>query len=58
MEIARLLNAYRELEQNAEDDAAWWALARRVVTVAVGTGLRRGEMLGSAGATSTCSKGA
>jgi integrase len=46
VEIARLLNAYRDLEQDAEDDAEWWALARRLVTVAVGTGLRRGELLG------------
>ncbi len=46
VEIARLLTAYRQLEQDAEDDAEWWALARRVVTVAVGTGLRRGELLG------------
>jgi hypothetical protein len=33
-EIARLLTAYRELELNADKDAAWWAVARRLVTVA------------------------
>jgi integrase len=47
VEIAKLLNAYRELEAGAEaDERPWWELARRIVTVAVGTGLRRGELLG------------
>jgi integrase len=46
-EIARLLAAYRQLEADAEEDERpWWALARRIVVVAVGTGLRRGELLG------------
>jgi integrase len=46
-EIARLLAAYRQLEAHAEEDERpWWALARRIVVVAVGTGLRRGELLG------------
>jgi integrase len=47
VEIARLLAAYRQLEADAEEEERpWWALARRVVVVAVGTGLRRGELLG------------
>jgi integrase len=47
VEIARLLAAYRELAADAdEDERPWWALTRRLVTVAVGTGLRRGELLG------------
>jgi integrase len=47
VEIARLLSAYRELEAEADEETApWWALARRLVTVAVGTGCRRGELLG------------
>jgi integrase len=47
-EIAGLLAAFRELEAEEEDEAerAWWGVARRAVTVAVGTGLRRGEVLG------------
>ena len=47
VEIARLLTAYRQLEDDADvDERPWWPLARRIVTVAVGTGLRRGEVLG------------
>jgi integrase len=48
VEIARVLSAYRERETDADDEEqrVWWALARRVFTVAVGTGLRRGELLG------------
>src|SRR5262249_44864809 len=48
VEIARLLIAYRELELNPPKDTEreWWALSRRIVTVALGTGLRRGELLG------------
>ncbi len=47
VEIARLLAAYRQLEADAADgEREWWAIARRVVTVALGTGLRRGELLG------------
>lgn len=45
-EIARLLTAYAELQAAAEEaERAWWALTRRVVTVALGTALRRGELL-------------
>jgi integrase len=45
-EIARLLAAYRELEQGAErEEREWWALSRRLVEVALGTALRRGELL-------------
>jgi integrase len=47
-EIAALLTAYRELEVDADPDAVWWRLARRIVTLALGTGLRRGELLGLA----------
>jgi integrase len=47
VEIARVLAAYREQEADAVDEQrVWWALARRVFVVAVGTGLRRGEILG------------
>jgi integrase len=46
-EIACLLAAYRELEAEAEaDEAAWWRIARRIVTLALATALRRGELLG------------
>jgi integrase len=45
-EVARLLTAYRELAVREPDDALWWNLARRMVLVALGTGLRRGELLG------------
>jgi integrase len=45
-EIARLLTAYRELEREAEPaEREWWALTRRLVEVALGTALRRGELL-------------
>jgi integrase len=46
-EIARLLTAYRELEVEPPEKttAEEWRQARRVVTVALGTGLRRGELL-------------
>ena len=46
-EIARVLAAFRELEAEEEDEQErlWWRIARRAVTVAVGTGLRRGELL-------------
>src|SRR5262249_49240167 len=47
VEIAQLIAAYRELEADADEAGRqWWALARRLVTVAVATGLRRGELLG------------
>ncbi len=46
-EITALLRAYRELEARAEgDNRYWYAAARRMVTVALSTGLRRGELLG------------
>ena len=46
VEVARLVTAYRRLEQDAEEEArAWWCLARRMVTVALGSDLRRGELL-------------
>jgi integrase len=47
-EIAAVMAAFRELEAEEEDDdeRQWWGIARRAVTVAVGTGLRRGELLG------------
>jgi integrase len=46
-EIARLLTGYHQLEADPPDDttAAQWRQARRIVTVALGTGLRRGELL-------------
>jgi integrase len=47
VEVAKLLTAYRRLEREAgEEEREWWALSRRFVTVALGTGLRRGELLG------------
>ena len=46
-EIAAVLKAYRVLEAAAEDDERpWYAAARRMTTVALSTGLRRGELLG------------
>jgi integrase len=45
-EIRRLLKAYRQLEQDAaKGEQHWWALSRRLVEVALGTALRRGELL-------------
>jgi integrase len=46
-EIARLLTAYRELELDPPEGtlAAWWALVGRLVTLALTTALRRGELL-------------
>jgi integrase len=44
-EIARLLTAYRELEQAAPKDV-WLPVVRRMVVVGLGTALRRGELLG------------
>jgi len=55
VEIARLRTAYGELEADAEADveagaagaqAAWWALARSITFTALGTAMRRGELLG------------
>jgi integrase len=46
-EIASLLKAYRVLEEAADDDEKpWYGAARRMTTVALSTGLRRGELLG------------
>jgi integrase len=46
-EIARLLAAYRELEAEADEpERVWWRNTRRIVTLALATGLRRGELLG------------
>lgn len=46
-EIARLLGAYVELEGEATpSEAPWWRVSRRIVVVALGTALRRGELLG------------
>jgi integrase len=45
-EIAQLWTAYTELEQDAQpDERAWWRLARALTFVALGTALRRGELL-------------
>jgi integrase len=46
-EIARLLTAYRELELDPPEGtlAQWWALVGRLVTLALTTALRRGELL-------------
>ena len=45
-EVAALLNAYRAKEGSAETgEGEWWALARRVTAFALGTALRRGEVL-------------
>ena len=45
-EIASLLAAYRRLEQDADGDAYWWRLARHIVEFALGTAMRRGEIIG------------
>ena len=54
VEIARLWTAYGELEAEAEveapvgsADAAWWRLARTITFTALGTAMRRGELLGT-----------
>lgn len=45
-EVAALLNAYRIAEEAAEvAEREWWALARRLTAFALGTALRRGEIL-------------
>src|SRR6266511_1549665 len=47
VEIARLAAAYDELAFAASKrEREWWLLAKAVVFVALGTGLRRGELLG------------
>jgi integrase len=46
-EVAALLNAYKVQEQASDaEEALWWALARRLTAFALGTALRRGEVLG------------
>jgi integrase len=46
-QIARLATAYRELEHDAatEDERDWWRLARTLTFTALGTAMRRGELL-------------
>jgi integrase len=47
VEIARLGSAYDELHREAaENERPWWVLAKAIVVTALGTGLRRGELLG------------
>src|SRR6266508_5641018 len=46
-EIARLANAYDELTAEAsEPERQWWSLGKAVVLTALGTALRRGELVG------------
>jgi integrase len=46
-QVASVLKAYRELEQGSDEaDVPWYSAARRITTVALSTGLRRGELLG------------
>jgi len=46
VEIARLWEAYEELEHEAgASERGWWRLARTLTFVALGTALRRGELL-------------
>ncbi|MCP9486312.1 MAG: hypothetical protein MSC30_10655 [Gaiellaceae bacterium MAG52_C11] len=46
-EIARLSVAYEELVgEAAEGERAWWLLAKAIVVTALGTALRRGELIG------------
>jgi integrase len=46
-EIARLGNAYDELiAQVSESERPWWSLAKAIVFTALGTALRRGELIG------------
>jgi integrase len=45
-EIARLWNAYGELEREASAaERPWWQLARAITFVGLGTAMRRGELL-------------
>jgi integrase len=46
-EIARLANVYDELIAEASDaEHPWWTLAKAIVLTALGTALRRGELIG------------
>jgi integrase len=46
IEIARLWNAYGELRADAHpEEKVWWRLARTLTFVALGTAMRRGELL-------------
>ena len=46
-EIARLWTAYTQLETDADDDIEreWWRLAQTLTFTALGTAMRRGELL-------------
>jgi integrase len=47
VEIGRLAAAYDQLHIDAiESERKWWLLAKAIVLFALGTGLRRGELLG------------
>ena len=47
VEIARLMAAYDELATEASgDERQWWRLAKALVLVALGTAMRRGELVG------------
>ena len=47
VEIARLANAYDELVAEAsEAERPWWSLAKAIVLTALGTAMRRGELVG------------
>jgi integrase len=46
-EIARLANAYDEfIAEASEPERQWWSLAKAIVLMALGTALRRGELIG------------
>lgn len=59
-EIARMLAAYRQAGQEAADqaDRESWAIARRLVAVALGTALGAENCSRCAGATWSCSRAA
>jgi integrase len=47
VEIVRLIAAYDELSLDGDEtEQQWWLLSKTIVLVALGTGLRRGELLG------------